>query len=79
MLEVIRILSYLKLRMGPIIQYTRLERLVRDKHSSLLGPFVSYEDNEVRKWPLFNYVHYICKLKVFKLTIPIPADLGPMS
>jgi hypothetical protein len=24
-----------------------LERLARDKHSSLLGPFVSYKENEV--------------------------------
>jgi hypothetical protein len=27
--------------------YTKLERLARDKDSSLLGPFVSYEENEV--------------------------------
>jgi hypothetical protein len=27
-------------------QYSRLERLAKDKHSSLLGPFVSYEENE---------------------------------
>jgi hypothetical protein len=26
---------------------TRLERLARDKHPNLLGPFVSYEENEV--------------------------------
>ncbi len=30
-----------------VLQYTRLERLARDKHSSLLGPFVSYEENGV--------------------------------
>jgi hypothetical protein len=30
-----------------VLHYTRLERLARDKHSSLLGPFVSYEENEV--------------------------------
>jgi len=36
--------------MGPNkigLYYTRLERLARDKHYSLLGPFVSYEENEV--------------------------------
>jgi hypothetical protein len=30
-----------------VLHYTRLERLVRDKHSSLLGSFVSYEED---KW-----------------------------
>ncbi len=27
--------------------YTRVEKLASDKHSSLLGQFVSYEENEV--------------------------------
>jgi hypothetical protein len=27
-----------------MLHYNRLERFVKDKHSSLLGPFVSYED-----------------------------------
>jgi hypothetical protein len=27
--------------------YARLEALYRDKHSNLLGPFISYEENEV--------------------------------
>jgi hypothetical protein len=30
-----------------VSHYTRLERLARDKHSCLLGPFVSYKENEV--------------------------------
>jgi hypothetical protein len=30
-----------------VLHYTRLERLAGDKHSSLLGPLVSYEENEV--------------------------------
>jgi hypothetical protein len=37
-------------KMGPNkigLYYTRLERLARVKHYSLLGPFVSYEENEV--------------------------------
>ena len=47
-----------KLRISPIsyvLLYTRLERLATDKHSSLLDPFVSYEENEVL-WirPLFE-------------------------
>jgi hypothetical protein len=29
-----------------MLHYTWLERLARDKHSSLMSPFVSYEDNE---------------------------------
>ncbi len=28
-----------------MLHYSTLERLVRDKHSSLLGPFVSYKEN----------------------------------
>ncbi len=32
---------------NPVLLYTRLQRLSRDKHSSLLGPFVSYGENEV--------------------------------
>jgi hypothetical protein len=39
-----------------VLHYTRLERLARNKHSSLLGPFVNYGDYEVaplwgRLWP----------------------------
>ncbi len=30
-----------------MLHYTKLERLVSDKQSSLLGPFVIYEENEV--------------------------------
>ena len=30
-----------------VFHYSRLERLDGDKHSSLLGPFVSYLENEV--------------------------------
>jgi hypothetical protein len=36
-----------------MLHYTRLERLASDKYSSLLGPFVRYEENKVlRLWPL---------------------------
>ncbi len=31
----------------PIRPYTKLERLARDKHSSLLDSFISYKENEV--------------------------------
>ncbi len=30
-----------------VLHYTRPEKLDKDKHSCLLGPFVSYEENEV--------------------------------
>jgi len=30
-----------------VVYYTRLERLVRDKHSSLVGPLISFKRNEV--------------------------------
>jgi hypothetical protein len=30
-----------------VLHFTRLERLVRDKYSISLGPFLSYEENEV--------------------------------
>ncbi len=34
-----------------VLHYTRLKSLARDKHSSLLGPFVSYEENkEFKIW-----------------------------
>jgi len=39
-----------KLRMGPIslsAQYTRVERLAKDKQSCLPDPFGGYEENEV--------------------------------
>jgi len=30
-----------------VLHYTRLEELVRNKHSSLWVPFISYEENSV--------------------------------
>ncbi len=39
---------FFKLKNGPnelVFYYTRIERLVRDKHASLVGPFVTYEKN----------------------------------
>ncbi len=30
-----------------LLHYTMLERLATEKHSGLLGPFLSYEENEV--------------------------------
>jgi hypothetical protein len=30
-----------------VLHYIRLERHTSDKHSSLLDPFISYEENEV--------------------------------
>ncbi len=37
------------------LHYTRLERLASDKHSSLLGPLVSYKENEVVLIRLLEY------------------------
>jgi hypothetical protein len=45
---------------GPnkLLHYTRLEKLAKDKHSSLLGPFKIYVENEVfRLWPLGLTLH----------------------
>jgi hypothetical protein len=33
-----------------------LERLARDKHTSLLGPFVSYIGNEVLEYDLYHTI-----------------------
>jgi hypothetical protein len=30
-----------------VLQYTRLERQAKGKHSSLLGPIISYEEDKV--------------------------------
>jgi hypothetical protein len=49
----------LNLPMGPIswtIIY-RLERLANEKHSRLLSPFISYEENEVFKYCSRDHIH----------------------
>ncbi len=61
------------LRMGPSECYikTRLEKLARDKHSSLLGPFIGYEENEllwVRPQDLFITLHFITNLYMGPIT-----------
>jgi hypothetical protein len=30
-----------------VLNFTRMEKHARDKNSSLLGPFISYEENKV--------------------------------
>jgi len=30
-----------------VLRYPKLERLAGDKHFNLLGPFISYKENEV--------------------------------
>jgi hypothetical protein len=40
-------LTYELAKYARVLNYTELERLTRDKHTSLLGPFLSYKDNEV--------------------------------
>ncbi len=34
-----------------LLPHTKLERITRNKHSTLFGPFVSYEENVVNKVP----------------------------
>jgi hypothetical protein len=48
--------------------YTRLERLARNKHSSLMGPFESYEENAVfvvntLAGTIFTKLHFLSKLQ----------------
>ncbi len=46
-----------------VLHYNKLERLVSDKHSSLLGTFVSYEENEV-VYIWYWCIHNICDLQI---------------
>jgi hypothetical protein len=39
--------DYFSLPLFLYLQWTKLERLGRDKHASLFGPFVSYEEKKV--------------------------------
>ncbi len=32
-----------------VLQYAWLEKLAKDRHSSLLGPIVSYDENKTKK------------------------------
>jgi hypothetical protein len=50
-----------------VLHYTGLERLARDKQSSLLGRFVSYEENEVLSiWHcvVFTPLHLLHNLRM---------------
>ncbi len=47
--------AYKLAKYGNVLQYTRLGRLARDKHFSLLGPFVSYEEIKFCKWGPRNF------------------------
>ncbi len=44
-----------------VLHYTRMESLARDKHSSLLGPLLSYEGNEVL-WIRSQKLYWYCTL-----------------
>jgi hypothetical protein len=49
-IELQRSKGLFKIRMSQIarmLHHNKLEKLARDKHSSLSGPFVSCEENEV--------------------------------
>jgi hypothetical protein len=50
--------SYEWTQQAKVSHYTRLEMLERNKHASLLGPFIIYEENEVFSiWSQFLYNH----------------------
>jgi hypothetical protein len=44
-----------------VLHFTRIERLAKDNHDSLMGPFVSYKENELLWiWPLGSHSqHFI--------------------
>jgi hypothetical protein len=45
-------------QLARVLHYTGLARLASDKHSSLLGPFLSCKENELLwMWPLFASQH----------------------
>jgi hypothetical protein len=44
-----------------VLQYTRLERQAKGKHSSLLGPIVSYEVDEVLQISA-HCLYFLCNL-----------------
>ncbi len=50
-------LTYIQAQYAKVLDYTSPERLCRDKHSTLVGPFVSCEENEVlsRKYQRGKY------------------------
>ncbi len=46
-----------------MLHYTKLKRLGKDKHSSLLGPFVSYKEDEVlnifTSWSKKSFITFV--------------------
>jgi hypothetical protein len=46
-------------------------RLARDKHSTLLGPFVSYEENEVLRIQHLFYIICSFKWKAWLFVSPV--------
>jgi hypothetical protein len=57
-----------------VLNYTKLERLASDKHFSLLGPFISYKENEVflidlrgLTQPYHRYLLESCHEKMLKM------------
>ncbi len=74
-----------------VIHYKKLERISRDKHSSLLGPFVSLEENGyLRVGPMYcseilDWAENICqgqmktlnKFTIEKCNDTLPNDSSP--
>ncbi len=47
--------TYEKTQLASVLHYDRFGRLARNKHSSLLGPFVGYGENKVLWiWPMYS-------------------------
>ncbi len=50
-----------------MLNYTKQERLATDEHSGFLGPFVSYEENEllwINYQVVFTIIQFLCNLQM---------------
>jgi hypothetical protein len=58
-----------------VLQYTWLERPSRYKHSSLLGPFISYKENMTPR-TIFPTLHFLCNLQMGPLCYSVTLHLA---
>jgi hypothetical protein len=55
-----------------VLQSTELERLAKDKHSSLLVQFVSYEEKEVLCfWALVKELYILGNLRIGPISLSV--------
>ncbi len=40
-------ITYLRAQLNIVLHYSKIERVAKDKHSSLLDLFISYKENEL--------------------------------